>query len=305
MNESIAAFESTLTPARRVIAVHDLSCLGRCALTLAIPTLAAMGVQPLPLPTAVLSAHTGFSGVAVQHLDGFMADCLAHWKALGLKADAVYSGYLANEAQADLVEDLIDWQRRACGALAVVDPAMADNGRLYAGLPAAMPAAMKRLCDRADVITPNLTEAALMLGRPYAEGPMDDETLFALLSGFGAERVVITSAVLADGTHANLCRARGEAGFWACPYRRVGAVFHGTGDLFASALTGALVQGAGVQEAAARAGDFVRRVIEMSLACGVEEREGLQLEIALKYLLSPEPPECAPVFIPMPKASCK
>lgn len=286
-------------PAPSVIAVHDLSCLGRCALTLVIPALAAMGVQPLPLPTAVLSAHTGFSGVAVQRLDGFMADCVSHWKALDLAANAVYSGYLANEAQVDMVEDLIAWQRGEHGALAVVDPAMADNGRLYSGLPAGMPAAMKRLCARADVITPNLTEAALMLGRPYAEGPMSDAALFGLLSGFDAAHVILTSAILSDGSHANLCRARGEAGFWACPYRRIGAAFHGTGDLFASVLTGWLVRGAGVREAVARAGDFVRCVIEASAACGAPEREGVQLEASLRYLLAPEETEFNPRFIPV------
>ena len=287
------------SPAPSVIAVHDLSCLGRCALTLVIPALAAMGVQPLPLPTAVLSAHTGYTGVTAKHLDDFMAGCVAHWKALGLQANAVYSGYLANEAQVSLVEELIAWQRGEHGALAVVDPAMADNGRLYSGLPEGMPGAMKRLCAQADVITPNLTEAAMMLNRPYIDGPMDNESLFGLLRGFDAAHVVITSAVLSDGTHANLCRARGEAGFWVCPYRRVGAAYHGTGDLFTSVLTGALVTGAGVQEAVARAGDFVRRVIETSVACGAPEREGVQLEAALGHLLSPEAPEFSPRFISM------
>lgn len=300
MSELMSNHSESPRPAKRVIAVHDLSCVGRCALTLVIPALAAMGVQPVPLPTAVLSAHTGFPGVAVQHLDGFMAACLAHWKTLDLKADAVYSGYLANADQVRLVEEIIAWQRGEHGALAVVDPAMADNGRLYAGLPANLPGAMKRLCDQADVITPNLTEAALMLNRPYAEGPMSDEALFELLSGFEARRVVITSAVLADGVHANLCRAQGEAGFWACPYRRVGAAFHGTGDLFASVLTGALLQGSDMKDASARAGDFVRRVIETSVACGAPERDGVQLEIALKHLLASETPEYSPRFIPVP-----
>ena len=285
-------------PAGTVIAVHDLACLGRCALTLAIPTLAAMGVQPIPLPTAVLSAHTGFSGVAVQRLDGFMSACLAHWKALGLKADAVYSGYLANAGQADLVRELIDWQRGANGALAVVDPAMADNGRMYAGLEQDMPAAMKRLCDAADVITPNLTEAALMLGKPCAVGPMSDGALFSLLCGFDAGCVVITSAVLSDGTHANLWRRRGEAGFWVCPYRRVDAAFHGTGDLFASVLTGALVRGGSLEDAVGQAGDFVRRVIEESVARGAEERAGIQLEIALPGLMTLGKPGEAPRFVP-------
>ena len=286
-------------PAPSVIAVHDLACVGRCALTLVIPTLAAMGVQPVPLPTAVLSAHTGFPGVAVQHLDGFMSACLAHWKALGYSADAVYSGYLANPSQADMVMEIIAWQRSEHKTLAVVDPAMADNGRLYAGLTADMPRAMKRLCDEADVITPNVTEAALMLDKPFADGPMSDDALFALLNGFSARHVVLTSAVLSDGTHANLCRERGEAGFWACPYRRVGASCHGTGDLFTSVLTGALVQGADVKSAVRRAGDFVRRVIERSMASGAEERFGVQLEAALYGLAEPEDTGEEPRFVAM------
>ncbi|MBQ8952852.1 MAG: pyridoxamine kinase [Clostridia bacterium] len=298
MNETLSNRES---PAPSVIAVHDLACLGRCALTIVIPTLAAMGVQPLPLPTAILSAHTGFSGVAARHLDGFMADCLAHWQKQGLAADAVYSGYLANPAQVALVEEVIAWQRASHAALVVADPAMADNGRMYSGLSPDMPAAMKRLCDQADVITPNLTEAALMLNRPYTDGPMTDEALWALLHGFSAGHVVITSAVMADGAHANLCHARGEAGFWVCPYQRVGAAFHGTGDLFTSVLTGALLRGAEMKDAVAQAGDFVRRVIETSVACGVEERDGVQLEIALRHLLTSEASVCAPRFVPMPR----
>ena len=289
-----------ILPVKSVIAVHDLSCFGRCALTLVIPTLAAMGVQPLPLPTAILSAHTGFSDVAVQRLDEFMPACLAHWKKLDISADAVYSGYLADTGQVDLVKEIIAWQRAAHSALAVVDPAMADNGRLYSGVPADMPKAMKRLCDEADVITPNVTEAALMLNESCSDGPMSDAALFALLNGFSAENVVITSAVLADGEHANVCRARGEAGFWVCPYRRVGAAYHGTGDLFTSVLTGALLRGANMKDAVRQAGGFVRRVIEASVASGADPRFGVQLEAALLSLAAAEDAEEAPRFVPMP-----
>ena len=286
-----------VTPAKSVIAVHDLACLGRAALTLVVPTLAAMGVQPIPLPTAILSAHTGFPGVAVQRLDDFMPACLDHWKGLDVRADAVYSGYLASVDQVDLVKEIIAWQKAAHPVLTVVDPAMADNGHLYTGLPQDMPTAMKRLCDGADVITPNLTEASMMLGLPYAEGPQSNEALFHLLSGFDAGEVVITSAVLEDGTHANLCRARGEAGFWACPYSRVDAAYHGTGDLFASVLTGALMRGEATKDAVALAGGFVRRVIELSAACGVAERDGIQLEIALPLLMSGDIPREASIYI--------
>lgn len=299
MNNNQSQRDAAFSPAKSVIAVHDLSCFGRCALTLVIPTLAAMGVQPVPLPTAILSTHTAFSGVAVQHLDEFMPACLNHWKELGVTADAVYSGYLADAGQVDLVKEIISWQRATHDTLAVVDPAMADNGKLYSGVPRDMPKAMKRLCDEVDVITPNVTEAALMLDRPCAVGPMDNAGLFALLSGFSAENVVITSAILAGGEHANVCRARGEAGFWVCPYRRVGAAYHGTGDLFTSVLTGALLKGADVKDAVRQAGGFVRRVIEQSVACGADPRLGVQLEATLKCLMEPDEAQEEPRFVAM------
>ena len=289
-----------LHPAPAVAAVHDLSCVGRCALTVVLPTLAVMGVQPVPLPTAVLSTHTGgFSNMAAQTLDGFMDDCVAHWQALHLKLDAVYSGYLATVAQAELVARLIAYARETNGALAIVDPVLGDEGRLYSAIPRDMPAAMKALCDGADLITPNLTEAALMLNVPYREDGLTNAELYAMLCGFNARHTVITSVTLADGRPANVYRSRGEKGFWICPYRRVPVHYPGTGDLFASVLTGALVKSASLHDAVALASDYVRRVMEESSRTEGEPRYGVQLEKTLGWLLNPPAIEEQSAFVPM------
>ena len=143
-----------MRPARTVAAIHDLSGVGRCALTVVMPVLSAMGAQVCPVPTAVLSAHTAFSGIAVRDLTDFLPAYLDHWRALGLRFDAVYAGYLGSPAQVEIVSDLLAEQE---GALKVLDPVMGDDGRLYNGMAEEMPAKWRSLCAHADVVTPNMT----------------------------------------------------------------------------------------------------------------------------------------------------
>ena len=277
------------TAAPAVAAVHDLSCVGRCALTVVIPALAAMGIQPVPLPTAVLSTHTGgYSGMASRDLTGFMGECIAHWKRLGLRLDAVYSGYLASVEQEEIVRTLMEWQKSEYGTLLVVDPVMGDEGRMYSAIPAGMPAYMLRLCNEADVITPNLTEAALMLDIPYQEGPVSMDQLRRMLTGFGAEVTMITSVTMPDGRHANVCHVRGTGETYLCAYRRIPVHYPGTGDLFASVLTGCMTRGQMPQEAMRYATAFLERTIEDTWKAQTEVREGVQLELALRYLLQPD-----------------
>ncbi len=269
-----------------VAAVHDLSCVGRCALTVVIPALAAMGTQPVPLPTAVLSTHTGgYRNMAVRDLTDFLPECIEHWKSLDLKLDAVYSGYLASVEQAELVRGLIEWQKRENSALAVVDPVMGDEGRLYSAIPKEMPGYMRALCDAADLITPNLTEAALMLGLPYPEGTVSRELLDEMLKGFGAKVTMITSVTLEDGRHANVCRVRETGETYLCAYRRIPAHYPGTGDLFTSVLTGCMARGDAPEEAMRYATAFLERTIEDTWKAQTEVRAGVQLEKALRYLL--------------------
>lgn len=269
-----------------VAAVHDLSCVGRCALTVAIPALAAMGVQPVPLPTAVLSTHTGgYRNMAVRDLTSFIPECIAHWKQIGLKLDAVYSGYLAGVEQAEMVRSLIEWQKAENGALAVIDPVMGDEGVMYSAIPQDMPEHMRKLCDHADLITPNLTEAALMLGIPYPKGPMDIGEIMSMLDGFGAKVTIITSVALTDGRHVNVCRVRDTDESFLCAYNRIPSHYPGTGDLFTSVLTGFMLRGYSPEEAMRRATAFLEKTIADSWQAQTEVRAGVQLEIALRYLL--------------------
>ena len=195
--------------AKTVAAIHDLSGVGRCALTVVMPVISVMGAQVCPVPTAVLSAHTAFSGIAAHDLTGFLPAYLAHWRALGLRFDAVYAGYLAGPEQAAIVEGFLNGQR---DALKVLDPVMGDDGRLYAGMPEDMPAKWRGLCARADVVTPNMTEYALLTGEAYSLEPRTmaqaKKMLDALLE-MGARSAVITSLPLEKGL-ANAYMRRGD-----------------------------------------------------------------------------------------------
>ena len=271
----------------RVAAIHDLSGFGRCSLTVAIPVLSAMGVQCCPLPTAFLSTHTGgFEGYTFLDLTDEMEKAAAHWKGLGLEFQAVYSGFLGSERQIALVEKFLRDFRRE-DTIVVVDPVMGDEGEVYRTYTPAMCRGMKRLAREADVITPNLTEAALLLDLPYETMPADEEGLRRVveeLSLEGKRSVVLTGFSTAPGSTGALCfdAATGELESIQSP--RVEREFCGTGDVFASVLTGALVQGASLGEAARRSVDFVLECARLTAANGRPMREGVDFEPLLGLL---------------------
>ena len=270
--------------APRIAAVGDLCGFGRCSLAVAIAALSAMGAQACPLQTAALSTHTGgFGAPARAALDGYMPRALAHWQSLGLRFDAVLTGYLATAGQADTVLALLRDQR---GALRVVDPVMGDHGRIYASLPADMPDRMRALCSEADCITPNLTEACLLADRDMPAGPLSREAagdlLRALLRATGARRALITGAETREGA-ANLCMGPdGETR--AAFFLREKGSYPGTGDLFAAVLTGALARGAFLPEAVELAGEFVRRCVARADEQNGDSREGVPFEAELPWL---------------------
>ena len=179
----------------KILAVHDISCFGKCSLTVALPILSAAGAAVSAIPTAVLSTHTGgFTGYTYRDLTADIPGILRHWKSLGLEFDAIYTGFLGSFGQLAVVSDLID-EFRGPGTLVCVDPVMADDGRLYASFGPEFPAGMAGLCRRADLIVPNRTEAALLLGEPYREGPCGREEVEGILrrlSDLGPRRVVLT-----------------------------------------------------------------------------------------------------------------
>lgn len=272
-----------------VTAIHDMSGFGRCSLTVAIPILSAMGIQCCPLPTAFLSTHTGgFADFTFLDMTDEMPKIARHWKSLGLRFNAVYSGFLGSARQITIVEDFIRDFRG--DGIVVVDPVMGDGGVVYRTYTPEMCAGMARLAQQADVITPNLTEAALLLGVPYGELPAGEAGCRAIverLSLEGRRSVVLTGAsVEADSTGAMCFDAR-TGRTEAVQTRRVDREFHGTGDVFSSVLTGALVQGKSLTESAREAVEFVRACAERTAAAGLPMREGVDFEPLLGLLAKP------------------
>lgn len=273
----------------RVAAVHDISGFGRCSLTVVLPVLAAMGAECCPLPTAFLSAHTAFpkSDRAV-FLD--MTDQMArtgrHWKELGVEFDAIYSGFLGSEAQIGLLGEFIR-EFRGARTLVMVDPVMGDWGRPYRTYTPDLCRRMGELAEHADVITPNLTEAAILLGEEYDPAPGEAKTRAWLerLSRRGTRSVVLTGVQLREGQIGAGCfdRETGEVSFPSA--RLEPGSFSGTGDLFASVMLGGLLRGERLHAAAARAVDFVQRCAAYTAARGGDLREGVMFEGLLRELM--------------------
>ena len=264
---------------KKALALHDLSAVGRAGLTQAMCALSAMGHQCVPLPTAVYSSHAGIAGFAVEDLTAWMGRALAQYESLGLRFDAVLSGYLSTPGQADCV-----LRAAACkkpGGVLLVDPVMGDGGRLYKICTPALIESLRRLCCAADYITPNVTEAAVLLDLPAHAAPKDTgeaeqwvQELCAryhtrtVLTGLGDETAVLT-----------LCGQDGTVRAVHNP--RIGAYYPGTGDLFAAVLTGGLMRGEPLTRAARRAADFVCACIGQTAQLGADPKWGVALETQL------------------------
>ena len=268
----------------RVAAIHDLSGFGRCSLSVALPILSAMGAQCCPLPTAFLSTHTGgFQGFTFLDMTDEMMKAAAHWKTLDLQFDAIYSGFLGSARQIDVVEEFF-YDFRQPHTLTVVDPVMGDHGEVYKTYTPEMCAGMARLALMADVITPNLTEAALLLELPFGELPSPRETV-ERLSLDGKRSVVLTGVAMSPGMTGAMCFDAKTGRTEAVQTDFVAHEFHGTGDVFASVLTGALVQGKKLTAAAMLAAKFVRACAERTAAENLPMREGVEFEPLLGYLM--------------------
>ena len=247
-----------------------------------MPALSAMGVQCCPVPTAYLSTHTGgFTGNTFLDLTDQMAPVTEHWHREGVTFDAVYTGFMGSREQMRLTADLIG-AFRGEKTLVVIDPVMGDHGRPYRTYTQEMCAAMTQLALQADVLTPNRTEATILLDVPYEELRLDTEASCRRwvqeLSRSGERSVVLTGISLAADTAGAACfdRATGEISFVTA--KRVEGEFHGTGDLFASVLTGALVRGRSLAESARAAAEFVSLVAAHTAAQDIPRREGVDFE---------------------------
>ena len=278
-------------PVPRAAAIHDLSGFGRASLTVIIPILSTMGVQVCPLPTAVLSTHTGgFEDYQFIDLTDQMEGIIQHWLALQVRFDAVYSGFLGSPRQVDIVAGFI--QSFAHNKqLVVVDPVLGDNGRTYGPIGPEMIAQMRRLITHADVITPNFTEAAFLLDRPCREDINQEELKewILKLSEAGPRLVVVTSVPVAGTEKLSSVVAydREDGRFWKVNCSYIPAYFPGTGDAFASVIVGSLLQGDSLPIALARAVQFVSMAIRASFGYSIPSREGVLLERVLPNLRAP------------------
>ena len=247
---------------KRILTIQDISCVGQCSMTVALPILSACGHETCILPTAVLSTHTGgFGKPAVRHLDGTMGDMRRHWKENGITFDAILIGYLGSIGAVEGAEAILS-ELLAPGGLTIVDPAMADHGKRYSGLDEAYAEAMGRLCRRADIILPNITEAAMLSGLEYRE-TVDETYVNRLLSALEHPNVVLTGASYGPGMTGVAVR-EGEKRFHYA-HKKVGKSCHGTGDMFAAAFTGALMQGKSMEKSVEIASDFVVKAIEKTV----------------------------------------
>lgn len=269
---------------KKVAAIHDLSGVGRCSLTVILPTLSVMGIQVCPVPTAILSTHTGgFGDVAMRDLTDQMMPTLEHYKRLGMSFDCVYSGFLASTAQVDHCLAFLSAYK---DALKVVDPVMADHGKPYKTCTPELRHRMKELVSAADLITPNMTEAAMLLGEDPSYIPRshsDVKSMLARLSALGPDTVVITSVYTGTESYNAGYDARANK-YWKVPFKPISVAYPGTGDVFASVLTGSLLSGDSLPIAMSRATDFLEVAIMTTFSYDADVREGIMLERCLSRL---------------------
>lgn len=278
-------------PVPKVAAIHDLSGFGKASLTVIIPILSAMGVQPCPLPTAVLSSHTGgFEDYHFVDLTDEMTGIIRHWKSLEIDFNAIYSGFLGSPRQVDIVIDFIQSFTRP-NQLVVVDPVMGDNGKPYKTMGKEMIREMRQLAGKADIITPNFTEAAFLLNEPYREEieVAELKEWINRLCDRGPRQVIVTSVPVKDRQNVSEVVAfdREDGRFWKVDCTYIPAYYPGTGDAFASVIVGSLLQGDSLPIALDRAVQFVSIAIRSTFGYKNPTREGVLLEKVLHNLQAP------------------
>ena len=288
---------------KRVLTVQDISCVGKCSLTVAIPVISAMGIEVCPLPTAILSNHTAFSSFSFLDLTDKIPEILNEWKKQGFHFDAIYTGYLGSIKQIDLVHKILD-EFAQNDTLVVIDPCMADNGKLYTGFSQDFVNQMAKLCGRANVILPNMTEACFLVNQDYDIFTHTNESITKLMEkllSLGANHVVLKGVDFSSDkigvayySQKNNNDSRNLIGKSIIEnsiddmkiyfHHRYDENFHGTGDLFASVVTGALVLKKELKEAVEIACDFIQESIECTLSNPNYNWYGVEFESALRNL---------------------
>ena len=266
---------------KRILTLQDISCVGQCSMTVAMPILSACGHETCILPTALLSTHTGgFGKPVVVHMGDALEGMWKHWKENQISFDAVLVGYLGSIGAIEIAEQILS-EMLAPGGISIVDPAMADHGRLYSGFDADYAKAMERLCRKADIILPNITEAAMFAGVPYKD-TLEESYVAQLLEKIQHPCVVLTGVGYREDETGAAVYRNGKMDNYIHP--RADRNFHGTGDMFAAAFTGALMQEKSLKESVKIAADFVCRAIENTCAAPAHWY-GVKFETALPDLI--------------------
>lgn len=271
---------------KRALAVHDISCIGKCSLTAALPIISVSGVETAVLPTAVLSTHTGgFEAFTYRDLTNDLLPIVKHWQSLDLSFDAIYTGFLGSVRQVDIIIEILNIFGSDC--LKIVDPAMADDGKMYTTFDLTYAKEMKKLCTKADILVPNVTEACIFLEKEYTPPPYSKSFIEGLLEGllklFGAD--IVLTGVCFDNESlgaATIGRTSGEISY--CFTKRIPQSYPGSGDVFASVLTAALLRGFGLCESAQIAAEFTAKAVEHTFSAGTDPRFGLNFEAWLGWL---------------------
>ncbi len=272
---------------KRVVTIQDVYCFGKCSLTVALPIISAMGVETAILPTAVLSTHTGgFKNFTFRDLSEDITKIFDHWESENIEFDAIYTGYLGSFEQIDLMKSFID--KKPEKTLAFVDPAMADNGKLYTGFTLEFAHHMLTLCQKADIIVPNITEASFMLDVPYVEEGYDKayvENILKKFADMGIKTPVLTGVSLEPDKLGVAMYDSEKDEFFYYFNDKIDAKFHGTGDIFSSVAIGGIMRGMDIREALKLAADYVVECIKATMPDKDKHWYGVEFEKTIPYLV--------------------
>lgn len=272
---------------KKVVTIQDISCFGKCSLTVALPIISAMGIETAVIPTAVLSTHTGsgFTDYTFHDLSGDITGISEHWKKLGLEFDAIYTGYLGSASQVQIMSDFFDDFGKNDNFI-VVDPVLGDSGKLYAGFTDKFISEMKRLCAKADYILPNMTEASFLLGIPYIENCNEDSAREVLcrLTELGCKTPILTG-VRKEELHGAAAYDSERNEFYFSYSKHIDRHLHGTGDIFASVFTGAVTLGKSLQQSLDMSVKYISDCIEATMPCLDEMWYGNCFELCLEQLI--------------------
>ena len=271
---------------KRILTIQDISCLGKCSTTVALPLISAMGIETVILPTAMLSTHTMFSGFTVKDLSDQIRPIAQHWKNENVHFDAIYTGYLGTIEEIEMIRELIR-EFRTEDTLIFVDPAMADNGKLYPAFDLAYAKANAGLCSDADVIVPNITEASFMVDMPYLETYDEDyiREMLQKLSALGAKTSVLTGVSLSEGKTGVMGYDTEKQQYFSYQNQRIPATYHGTGDIFSSVAVGAVLNDLPWAEAFKLAADYTADTISVTLENPKKPWYGVDFEATIPQLV--------------------